>query len=425
MKSVPTPGSQLTVTINSMDDEGRGRGIVTHADSKFDVAVRGAFTGDVARVLVERAFPKHRLLVCRALEHTTQGPHHVERTCPHTGPCPACPLHGANISLALDIKRERITQALEKADLKFPVDDVLKHPKELGYRQKVKLMVGYDEEGKNTVVGTYIPYSHRLRAAHACPYATPDINKALSRLIPLVDAAFVKAIIARDTGSGIAVILVCHATLPDSQFDLFKLLVDNKTLISLAERIGEENSNSILDGIPGRQYGHSDVDPNGFCQPDPIQAQIMYDIVAEYLTQDNGDGYFVDAYAGAGGFSQSLLKHGAQHVVAIESSSSSQPELKQLPIQIHACPVIDALPQLSQLKINGIVVDPPKKGLMHGAEPIAKLGAKRVVLVSCNPNAMVKDLSVFLSHAYKVERILPIDLFGGTPAIETLVFLTL
>ena len=425
MKSVPTPGSQLTVTINSMDDEGRGRGIVTYADLKFNVAVRGAFTGDVVRVLIERAFPKHQLLVCRALEHTTQGPHHVERTCPHTGPCPACPLHGADISLSLKLKRERITEALKKAELEFAVDDVLNHPKEFGYRQKVKLMVGYDEKGKDTVVGTYIPYSHRLRPAYACPYVGSPLNDALSHIVPLVDAAYVKAIIARDTSNGIAVILVCHSPIPESQFDLFKALVDNKILISIAERIGEKNSNSILGGVAGQQYGHSDVDPDGFCQPDPTQAQIMYDIVAKYLTQENTDEYIIDAYAGVGGFSQSLLKHGAKHVIAIEQSPSSQAELKQLNIDVHTCAMCGAIPALSKLKINGLVVDPPKKGLMNDAEPIAKLGAKRVVLVSCDPNAMVKDLSIFLANKYKVERILPIDLFGGTPAVETLVFLTL
>lgn len=72
------------------------------------------------------------------------------------------------------------------------------------------------------------------------------------------------------------------------------------------------------------------------------------------------------------------------------------------------------------------IVDPPRKGL----SPAALRGLVRtkaldpLVYVSCNPEALVRDLQVFLENGWRAEKIVPLDLFPRTRHLETLTRLT-
>jgi 23S rRNA (uracil1939-C5)-methyltransferase len=428
------------VQIEAVDDEGRGRGIFTdHDGHEFDIAVRGAFVGDDVMAMPERTFPSRKLITSKALHFFEQGPCHTERTCTHPTPCPTCPLHGATQSLALEIKRARIERALSDVALDFPIEDVVPHPSEFGYRQKVKLMAQV-EDGQLRL-GVYVPYSHDFVIAEQCPYVHPAINHSIDKLLALVNSEVkvsdlhdLKAVILRAGRDGVAAVVVTKRPFSSSLFSQLETAVQQNILLSVVERVHEENSNSILAGERGRSVGPSLiksleggplVDPDSFCQSDPVQATFMYDLIAQFLVEDDPEACFVDAYAGVGGFTRALQRAGARNIVSIELSPNALVSLNELGTEVILASMSDALSSLQDREISGMVVDPPKKGLMGDAKAIAELGAKRVALVSCDPDAMAKDLRVFLNHGYVVQRIVPIDLFGGTPAVETIVLLKL
>lgn len=400
----------LVIKIENIDNEGRGR---ANCDG-WDYAVRGAFPGDEVEAKVERVFKARKLYVCRVKHFLKTGPYHIPRSCKHKRPCPACPLHGVQEFYAEDLKRRRIVEALKTAGLDYPVEKVVPHEDLEGYRQKVKLMV--DGKPGELKLGVYIPYSHIFSEASACPHVNPAINEAIADLMPVLNRSGVsslKAVILRAGREGVAGILVTSEPLPQQIFD-------ESTLFSLTERIQSESTNSILGGIVGKHVGPhlissledgQQVDPDSFCQTDPKQAVHMYDLVADYVWA--GAGKYIDAYAGIGGFSKALLKKGECEVTAIESNPSWG----------QGKTVAEILPSLAGQKIKGLIVDPPKKGLMQDAEPLANLGAEKVALVSCDPDAMARDLKVFVEQGYQVSRIIPIDFFGATPAIETVVLM--
>ncbi len=439
--TLPGVGESITTYIEGMDDEGRGRGVLKGNDLLIDAAVRGALPGDTVTAIVERVFASRQLLVCRAIQYHDKGPAHVDRICPHLGPCPACPLHEVDPSLALEVKKSRIERALQDQNIDLDIDDVLPHPEKFGYRQKVKLMVG--GQTGDILIGVYVPYSHKLVSAHACPYLHASARAALAPLLQTLNAhsfevdtpltAGLRAVILRVGTEGVAVILVNRKAASASQFMSLQNLVERGILYSVCERINEEETNSILGGITHRRHGPElitpleggiPVDADSFCQTDPAQALHMYRIVAEYLTKDTTDGWFIDGYAGVGGFSKALLALGAKKIVAVEQAPACLASLHQLNVRTYLKPmeeITSILPSITPL--NGMVIDPPKKGLMQQAEPLAKLSVPKVVLVSCDPDAMAKDLKVFLQNNYEVDRILPVDFFGGTPAIETIVFM--
>lgn len=388
----------LVIKIETIDNEGRGRAVC----DGWQYAVRGAFPGDEVEAKVERIFKARKLYVCRVKHFLKTGSYHIERSCSHKRPCPACPLHGVRESFSLELKRRRIIEALEAAKLDFPVESVIPHFELLGYRQKVKLMAS--GEAGNIKLGVYIPYSHTFSEAGACPHVNPAINQAILDLMAVVNQARVsslKAVILRAGLDGVAGILITSEPLPEIIFEKSKLL-------SLTERIQTENTNSLLGGVLGRHVGATQiksledgqlVDPDSFCQTDPVQAVKMYDLVADFIWQ--GFGKYIDAYAGVGGFSKALLRKGSCDITAIESNPAATKNPKT---------VQEALPELAALKsIRGLILDPPKKGLMAEAEALAKLNAERVALISCDPDAMARDLKVFVNQGYQVSKVIPMD----------------
>ena len=72
-----------------------------------------------------------------------------------------------------------------------------------------------------------------------------------------------------------------------------------------------------------------------------------------------------------------------------------------------------------------IITDPPRDG-MHKkvVEQILKIGAKRIVYISCNSATQARDLSL-MDNLYKVTQIQPVDMFPQTHHVENIVVLEL
>ncbi|MBT6815638.1 MAG: 23S rRNA (uracil(1939)-C(5))-methyltransferase RlmD [Flavobacteriales bacterium] len=72
-----------------------------------------------------------------------------------------------------------------------------------------------------------------------------------------------------------------------------------------------------------------------------------------------------------------------------------------------------------------IITDPPRDG-MHKkvVKQILKIGAKRIVYISCNSATQARDLSL-MDNLYKVTQIQPVDMFPQTHHVENIVVLEL
>ncbi len=69
-----------------------------------------------------------------------------------------------------------------------------------------------------------------------------------------------------------------------------------------------------------------------------------------------------------------------------------------------------------------VVLDPPRAGLgVEAAEVLGRIGAARVVYVSCDPTTLARDLVVLVRAGYGVESVDLVDLFPQTFHLETVV----
>jgi 23S rRNA (uracil1939-C5)-methyltransferase len=436
---LPPPGARLVLSIDGVDDEGRGRAVVDDEEGRegYDVAVRGGAPGDRVEAVVERVWATRRLLQARRTKLLEAGDAHEDSPCPHGPPCAGCPLEGWQPEAAIAFKVGRLQQALDEAGLAFALDPPLLGERWYGRRQRSKLTAAVVKG--HLRLGLYAPHSHRLLDATGCPHLRPELLAALEEVSALLDEAppetqaVLKAVTVRAFLEGVAVVLVAGAPVDDLTFYSLAALVDDGRLASLSVRVDERGGNSLVGGRRTRGHGPDHlmpleggpaVDVDSFCQPDPELAMRMVEAAATFLAEGGTGGWALDGYAGSGAFGRGLREAGFATVVAVESAGQHKVALSDSGL----LPVVQTMEEaLEQLATRGpptaVVVDPPRKGLAAAAAPLAALMASRLVLVSCDPDAMARDLSVLIASGYRVARCVPVDLFGGAAAIEAMTFL--
>jgi len=188
------------------------------------------------------------------------------------------------------------------------------------------------------------------------------------------------------------------------------------------------------------------ISPTGFFQTNVRAAEILVQLVLAAVP----DGAAVlDLYAGAGLFALPLARRGHM-VVAVEESAIAvadgiaSRDLTRIPgerCRFIAAPVERALgqaprrtpsrgaahpPRLPRLpQVDAIVLDPPREGcdrLVLNAV-FGEMKPDGAVYVSCNPEALARDLAIITRHGYAVRSIQPVDMFPHTPHIEAVVVL--
>lgn len=71
-------------------------------------------------------------------------------------------------------------------------------------------------------------------------------------------------------------------------------------------------------------------------------------------------------------------------------------------------------------------MDPPRSGSTEEfMDSIAKMGAKKVVYVSCNPETLARDLAYMKKLGYKAKEAVGFDMFPATEHVETVCLLVL
>ncbi len=142
--------------------------------------------------------------------------------------------------------------------------------------------------------------------------------------------------------------------------------------------------------------------------------------------------YFLDLYAGVGLFWVVFARE-AKGVWAVEENRAAV-RVAEFNRNYHNLPNVilrngrteDSLEEiLAGLKGNpaAAIVDPPRKGLAPLA--LQKLVAAKqlnpLIYISCNKEALVRDLAEFVKAGWQIEQVLPYDFFPRTKHLETVV----
>ena len=76
-------------------------------------------------------------------------------------------------------------------------------------------------------------------------------------------------------------------------------------------------------------------------------------------------------------------------------------------------------------RFDVVIMDPPRAGSTpEFLDALVTLAPRRVVYISCNPQTQKRDLGKLLSSGYRIERLVPVDMFPHTKHVETVCLLT-
>ncbi len=165
-----------------------------------------------------------------------------------------------------------------------------------------------------------------------------------------------------------------------------------------------------------------------FFQPNSLAAEVLYNIVREYIQNTSGMEVF-DLYSGTGTIAQ-LLAPVAKEVIGVEiiedavKAARENAKLNGLDnCRFIAGDVLKVLDDLTE-KPDVIVLDPPRDGIHLKALPkILSYGVNRIVYVSCKATSLARDLAAFLAAGYRLEKACCVDQFCETVWTEVVALL--
>ncbi len=183
---------------------------------------------------------------------------------------------------------------------------------------------------------------------------------------------------------------------------------------------GESRLPFVFDGLKLQ------VSPRSFFQLNTEQAKKLYHTIREMVKGPKD--LIVEAYSGIGAISL-YLKDQAKEIIGIESikdavvNATQNAKMNQADNVRFIC--ADAGEKLTYIakkrKLDMVIVDPPRTGLDDVMlECLIRSKVKEIIYVSCNPATLGKNLDVLCNY-YKVERIVPIDMFPNTQHVECIV----
>ena len=74
-------------------------------------------------------------------------------------------------------------------------------------------------------------------------------------------------------------------------------------------------------------------------------------------------------------------------------------------------------------RFHAVVLDPPRAGAAAQVEQLAAAGPPVVVMVSCNPATLARDLRTLVECGYALESVTPIDQFPWSAHLEAVAVL--
>ena len=349
--------------------------------------------------------------------------------CKHFGVCGGCTLPGVPYAEQLAKKRKDLARLLG-----IDVPPLIPSPKESGFRNKVAFVFGPG------VMGHYALGSQRIVPIAECPVHHERGNRIAfalrDRLLKArVPPGVLRHIVIRTTDAGreaSAMLVVTRndkslrtpvrglLASPDRPDGFFINIHDKPGPFMVGdETIKIDGRSHVKEVIEGVSYL---VSPTAFFQTNVGAAAEIVKLVKEAVGESKT---VLDLYCGSGLFSLALAKAGAR-VTAIEENkqairdAEANLRLNRLPegqVRFRSGRVEDGV----NGQFDAVVLDPPRQGCPPAVltAVFGRLRPARAVYVSCNPDALAKELPVILKAGYRVARVQPVDMFPHTDHIET------
>jgi 23S rRNA (uracil1939-C5)-methyltransferase len=361
------------------------------------------------RIRAEAAQEKPGLVRARLLEVLEAAPGRVPPPCAYFGRCGGCHYQHAPYELQLAAKRAILVEELQRlGKIEPPAEIEVIAGEPWGYRNRALFHI----EGRR--LGYRKARSHKLCAIDGCPISSPKVNETIGAL---------------------------NEMLRDSRWPLFlrslEIFTDEEqvqlnvvdTDRPVARRFFDWCAEKISGLVPGAldYRGRYRVGANSFFQ---VNRFLEDRLVAAAVAGAQGE-TALDLYAGVGLFAMALAET-FHEVTAVEAGSTAVHDLQFNAERAGLANLraerntTEAYLETLERAPDCVLLDPPRVGLGKAVvQRLSELRPPNVILVSCDPATLARDLAGLLAAGYQIERMSLVDLFPQTYHLETVVRLGL
>ncbi len=431
------PGDRLTVTIDSIAAGGDG---VAHPDG-FTLFIPYTATGEEAEVEVTRISRSYGK--AKVINLIKPSPDRVVPPCPYYGKCAGCQLQHINYAAQLEAKKSFIADSLQRIGRisDFTINDPIGMDNPWNYRNKAEFIAG-KIDGKIRL-GYHIDGDDGFLAVDDCPIQHPLSNKILRavenaaeqfnlplaqliiRIAPHNSEALIIMVMWEKTEELQNAAKYLRAEVPEIAGVLWSQ-VRGKSVVRRTFALPVEGQLKFTQKLGDDTFI---VSAESFFQVNSEQAVKMLDITREYAG-DMKEKMFADLYCGVGTFLLPLAR-GAnrsfgieEHPGAIRDADNNLAKAAIHNVTIYEGKVEVILTRMLRKgrELDVAIVDPPRKGVGRQAlSAINELGAQTIIMISCDPATLARDLGDLEALDYKITAIQPVDMFPQTWHVETIV----
>ena len=443
----------VTLEIEDCGIDGEGIG---KADG-FTVFVKDAVIGDTVTAKIIKA--KKNYGYGRLMEVLKPSPYRVEPKCEFARQCGGCQLQALSYDQQLVFKTNKVKGHLERIGgfTDIPMEPIIGMDELFHYRNKAQFPVGRNKEGK-IVTGFYAGRTHNIIENRDCALGVAENKEVLDRVIAHMEKYEIEPY-NEATGKGLVrnvlirygyftkevmVCLILNGNKIPKEEQLVKSLCEIPGMTSITINVNKKHSNVILGEeirlLWGQEYITDrigdisyQISPLSFYQVNPMQTQKLYAKALEYADL-HGEETVWDLYCGIGTISLFLAQkakfvRGVEIVPAAIENAKENAKLNGLEnTEFFVGKAEEVLPR--EYKKNGvyadvIVVDPPRKGCDETLlETMVEMNPDRIVYVSCDSATLARDLKYLCERGYELRKVCPVDQFGMTVHVETVVLLS-
>jgi len=448
-------GRDELVTLTGMDRSGAA---VANAGEER-LLVPGGIPGE--RVRVRRVRPAGRSVLCEIVRVEEASPNRVAPRCRHAAACGGCawqhiayPEQLRRKAAVLDVLLRRSMG--KSAPRILPTIGMPVGPDGMpwGFRQKAAfvfdagpdgLAMGHFARGTNDVVPVaecpvHSERANRIAFALRDALLTAGVSASGPRTSGLVRHVVVRT--TKDEAEAVAMLVAVRDD-PALQAPLEALAAGPEkpegVVLNLHDREGPYLVGRESRRVAGTGHVREEtlgpaflVSPSSFFQTNVAAAATLVRLVTEALPGERNL-KLLDLYSGSGLFALPLAVRG-HRVTAVEESRKSVKDaelnrrLNKVPeerLKLVCSAVEKAVPHLEPGSFDAVILDPPREGsppeVMSGV--FERLKPARGILVSCDPEALARELPLAVAAGYRVLRVQPVDMFPHTPHVEAVAVL--
>lgn len=435
----PPPGSRAEVRIHDLNSEGEG---VSRLEG-WVVFVPGTVPQDLAEV--ELGPRRGNRLEARLVQLKEPSPRRVDPVCPHQGECGGCPLMVLDPVAGLEYKVRHLVETLRRiGGLTVPPPRVLASPRNLEYRGRVRFAVNGPRFGfrpRGAGEGFVAVSRCWLIEARASGLARLFLE-SLSALDPPRQRPWPTQIELRGSPSRGSWLLVART--PAGSFpelaSLARGMVEEQTGLAGVLRREEFQGGGKTTLLAGRAEVEEQIGglplacgAEGFLQVNPQAAGLLYREARAMARAGGAPARVLDLFCGAGLAGVAVAGEEAE-LWGVDRDPSAVGLARKVAAAAGTARVrfaaADARAWLRELSAAGekftvVIANPPRAGVGADLAPaLCSLGPEKIILISCHPATLARDLAGFSGRGYRLAALSAVDMFPQTPHLEAVACLT-